>query len=58
MSNICFSEGNEFDYISSKNEHKFEKPVQWLSVVQQFFNMTVIAKNGFNSGNVSWDAQT
>jgi YidC/Oxa1 family membrane protein insertase len=57
-SNICFSEGNDFDYISSKTEHKFEKPVQWLSVVQQFFNMTVIAKNGFNSGNVSWVRRT
>ena len=22
--NICFSEGNEFDYISSKTERKFE----------------------------------
>ncbi|MBY0480926.1 MAG: membrane protein insertase YidC [Chitinophagaceae bacterium] len=58
MSNICFSEGNDFDYISSKTEHKFEKPVQWLSVVQQFFNTTVIAKNGFSTGNVNWSRKT
>jgi len=44
MSNVCFSEGNDFDYISAKNERKFEKPVQWLSFVQQFFNTTLIAK--------------
>ena len=58
MSNICFSEGNEFDYISAKNERKFEKPVQWLSVVQQFFNSTLIAKNSFASGQVNWLRKT
>ncbi|MES2330980.1 MAG: membrane protein insertase YidC [Bacteroidota bacterium] len=54
MSNICFSEGNAFDYISAKSERKFEKPVQWISVVQQFFNSTLIAKNSFNGGQVQW----
>jgi len=58
MSNICFSEGNEFDYISSKTERKFEKPVQWLSVVQQFFNTTLIAKNSFTAGAVNWSRKT
>lgn len=58
MSNICFVENNEFDYIMSKTEHKFEKPAQWLSVVQQFFNTTLIAKNNFNSGNVNWARST
>jgi YidC/Oxa1 family membrane protein insertase len=58
MSNICFSEGNEFDYISAKNERKFEKPVQWVSVVQQFFNSTLIAKNGFTGGQVQWSRKT
>lgn len=55
MTNVCFSENNEFDYISNKKEHLFEKPVQWVSVVQQFFNTTVIAKNGFNNGNLQWN---
>jgi YidC/Oxa1 family membrane protein insertase len=54
MSNICFSEGNDFDYISQKTEHKFEKPAQWVSVVQQFFNTTLIAKNNFNTGQINW----
>ncbi len=54
MSNICFSEGNDFDYISAKTQRKFEKPVQWVSVVQQFFNTTVIAKNSFTGGQVQW----
>ncbi len=58
MSNICFSEEGSFDYISSKSEHKFEKPAQWLSVVQQFFNTTLIAKNNFAEGQVQWQRAT
>ena len=58
MSNICFSEGNSFDYISAKTERKFEKPVQWLSVVQQFFNSTLIAKNSFTGGQINWARKT
>ncbi len=58
VSNICFSEGNEFDYISSKEEHNFEKPIQWVSVVQQFFNNTLIAGNGFSSGGIKWARKT
>lgn len=54
QSNITFSEGNDFDYISAKSERKFEKPVQWLGVVQQFFNSTLVAKNSFNGGQVNW----
>ncbi|MBC7652798.1 MAG: membrane protein insertase YidC, partial [Deinococcales bacterium] len=54
MSNICFSEGGDFDYISQKKEHKFEKPAQWVAMVQQFFNTTLIAKNNFTSGQINW----
>ncbi len=58
LSTICFSENNEFDYISSKTEKKFETKVQWVSVTQQFFNTTLIAKSGFESGNVVWARET
>lgn len=54
MSNICFYEGDDFDYISSKTQHKFEKPTNWMSVVQQFFNTTLVAKNNFTGGDVNW----
>ena len=58
MSNVCYVEDKDFDYISRKTEHKFEKPTNWLSVVQQFFNTTLVAKNNFNSGNVNWQRAT
>ncbi len=58
VSNICFSEDNEFDYISSNTDHTFEKPAQWVAVVQQFFNSTLIADNSFNSGSIKWARAT
>ena len=58
VSNICFSEGNEFDYISSKTTWTFEKPVQWVGLVQQFFSTTLITKNGFASGKIDWQRKT
>lgn len=59
QSSICFSEDNGFDYIASKSERKFEKPVQWVSASQQFFNTALIAKeNSFSSGELHWTRET
>ena len=58
MSNVCFSEGNEFDYISSNTTKTFEKPIQWVGLIQQFFSTTLIAKEGFASGKVDWQRKT
>jgi len=58
MSNICFVEDKDFDYISRKTEHKFEKSTNWIAVVQQFFNTTLVAKNNFNGGMVNWQRAT
>lgn len=55
VSNICFLENKEFDYISSNLNHKFEKPMGWMSVVQQFFNTTLVAKNEFKTGEINWN---
>ncbi len=53
MTQLAYLEDNNFDYDQRNNEIKFEKPVQWFGAVQQFFNTTIISKNGFQSGNVS-----
>jgi YidC/Oxa1 family membrane protein insertase len=45
--NICFYEDDDFDYISSNNQKKFEKPVQWIAASQQFFSVILRAKNNF-----------
>ncbi|MDP4148781.1 MAG: membrane protein insertase YidC [Bacteroidota bacterium] len=50
---ICFYEDNAFDYMQRGTDKTFDKPVQWVSVCQQFFNTALIAKQNFNSGSVA-----
>jgi YidC/Oxa1 family membrane protein insertase len=57
LTDVCFSEDNNFDYISRNLEKNFEKPVQWIAISQQFFNTTLIAKNNFNTGTVKWSRE-
>jgi YidC/Oxa1 family membrane protein insertase len=47
-----------FDYMVARTERALEKPVQWVSVSQQFFNTTLIAKNGFSSGAIHLAKET
>lgn len=58
QANIGFYADNDFDYIMSKSEKKFDKQVQWVSVTQQFFNTTLYSKNGFSSGDIRWTRYT
>lgn len=37
---------------------EFSGRIDWIGVKQQFFNSTLIAKNGFKSGNLIWSAPT
>ena len=56
QSQIIYLEDGGYDYNSliNKTEKKFEKPLQWISVKQQFFNTTLIAKNKFEGGQIQW----
>jgi YidC/Oxa1 family membrane protein insertase len=58
MASVCFYEDDDFDYIQTKTSKKLEKPVQWVSVSQQFFNTTVIARNNFSSADISFQKST
>jgi YidC/Oxa1 family membrane protein insertase len=58
QSQIGFYEGGDYDWMFSKDQRKFEESVHWLSVKQQFFNSTLIAKNNFNAGQVQWTHQS
>jgi YidC/Oxa1 family membrane protein insertase len=58
LAGVCFYEDNAFDYMQTKTERTFDKPVQWLSVSNQFFNTTLIAKQNFNSGVVHLAKET
>jgi YidC/Oxa1 family membrane protein insertase len=55
QSTVGYYEDNEFDYIQTKSAKAFEKPVQWVSVSQQFFNTTLISvKDKFSSGDIKF----
>ena len=58
LSNVCFLEDNDFDYISSRSDVIFEKPVQWVGVSQQFFSNVLIAKNNFQAGRIAWQRES
>jgi YidC/Oxa1 family membrane protein insertase len=55
QSRLCYVEDGDYDYKPAANgtTATFEKPVNWVSVKQQFFNYTVVAKNNFTSGGIS-----
>jgi YidC/Oxa1 family membrane protein insertase len=58
QSQIGYRVNSEYDHSSalSSNTETFTKPVNWVSVKQQFFNTTLIAKNNFTSGTLDWTA--
>ena len=60
QSQIGYRVDGDYDYSSAmkSNSEEFKKPLNWVSVKQQFFNTTLIAKNNFSGGTISWTAPT
>jgi YidC/Oxa1 family membrane protein insertase len=44
----------DFEYIADGGEKDFSKPVEWISVKQQFFATALVAKNTFTNAKVLW----
>jgi YidC/Oxa1 family membrane protein insertase len=60
QSHIGYREDGDYDYTSAagSNNEEFKKPVNWVSVKQQFFTTTFIAKNNFSGGSINWIANS
>ncbi|MEO6583803.1 MAG: membrane protein insertase YidC [Ferruginibacter sp.] len=60
QSNIGYVENGGFDFkhIGKGADLTFSKPVNWISLKQQFFTSTLIAKNKFKSAYTSWVVPT
>lgn len=60
QSQIIYLEDGGYDYntLLNKTEKKFDKPLQWVSIKQQFFNTTLVAKNKFDGGQIQWTHST
>ncbi len=57
QSQISYRINGDFDHSGptiKNSSEEFSKPVNWVSVKQQFFNTTLVAKNNFASGNIIW----
>jgi len=57
-SQIGYNYNGEYDYntLLKYTDKQFDKNLKWLSVKQQFFNTTLLAKEdkGFSSGKIEW----
>src|SRR6185312_1152853 len=60
QSHISFVENGDYDFEhivkGKQDDKKFVKPVEWLAVNQQFFAAAIVAKNKFNSGEITWES--
>lgn len=57
QTHICYLTDGSYDFTmlgNSGDDKKFEKPVDWLSVKQQFFVSALVNKNKFQSAEIKW----
>ena len=56
QSQICYLKENSYDFehLGSGDEKKFEKPVEWIAVKQQFFISALSAKSKFQNAFIKW----
>ncbi len=60
QSQVSYEVDGNYDHNTAlkSSSEELTKPIQWIGVKQQFFTTTLVAKNGFSSGNVEWIAPT
>jgi YidC/Oxa1 family membrane protein insertase len=59
QSHICYVENGEFDFeYAQKGDTKEFDKLNWLTVKQQFFASSLIAKDNFSKANVEWKTGT
>ncbi|MBC7423498.1 MAG: membrane protein insertase YidC [Ferruginibacter sp.] len=56
QSHICYLSdgGYDFSNLGNGDNKKFEKPVEWLAVKQQFFISSLISKTKFQNAEIKW----
>lgn len=56
QTHICYVKDGSynFEYIGTGDTKDFSKPVDWLSVKQQFFATALAAKNKFSNAEITW----
>ena len=57
QSHICYIKDGDYDFENlgtGTTDKKFNKPVDWISIKQQFFSTALIAKTKFTSADIQW----
>ncbi|MBA2249395.1 MAG: membrane protein insertase YidC [Chitinophagaceae bacterium] len=44
----------DFDHLGKGDDKKFDKPLDWIALKQQFFVSSILAKNKFQNAEVQW----
>ena len=59
QSHIDYFENDDYDFqhlaAGKSDDKKFEKPLDWVALKQQFFATAIVAKNKFENGEVRWE---
>ncbi len=57
QSHIAYVEDGDFDFqsLGSGDDLKLDNPVNWLTLKQQFFVTSIIAKNKFQNAEIKWE---
>ncbi|MFM6924013.1 MAG: membrane protein insertase YidC [Ferruginibacter sp.] len=56
QTHLCYVKNDKYDfeYLGTGDEKKFDKPVDWLALKQQFFVSAITAKQKFQTASVKW----
>ncbi len=56
QSHIAYVEDGDYDFeeLGSGDNTKFDKPVDWITIKQQFFATAIVAKTKFKSADLQW----
>ncbi len=59
QSHIAYVENGDYDFqhlaAGKSDDKKFEKPVDWVALKQQFFAAAIVAKSKFENTEVKWE---
>lgn len=56
QSHIAYVTNGDYDFedLGSGSDEKFNDPVEWITLKQQFFATAIIAKNKFENADIQW----
>ena len=56
QSHIAYVKNGDYDFdnLGNGNDKTFDQPVDWITLKQQFFVTSIVAKNKFENAEIKW----